>query len=674
MIIQLENARICYDEIVKRVKKYNGKVIIFVGYDIDALCTLRMLVFLLRGDWLKYEIVPVMNFDQLDQKIEEYKTIGYVKSFILINCGGTRDMTKHWFSEQNDFLCLLLDIRRPSHHNNVHSKNILLVNDNHYQIDDCPKEEDIQDVQSEEEDIEDIEDEELYKDNDMEKKEDLSEEEEDGEKPKKRRLQKKKALEEDDDEDFSAKKTIQPEIDEKKLRRRIKMKKRMKIENYYSGNYYGYPSSYILYKVATQMHREDTYLLWLLIIALTDQYLKLHIDHMQYELIYEECFREVSRLNQNNKQDNIVRRFKTEDPDNIEYNKYDYSDVTVKSSNKENKSIIVDTDYNLYLFRHWNVFDSFVYSNYTLSHLITWKEQGKKEVQKLFAYMGIPLEEAKQKYAYMKNEYKSLFKEKIVEISKKFDLKELLFNSFIYQLDQRNQYSASDFVHCINAILQYPFSINELKQNGVDFDSFNEQENKDENIDDEEKQKIIDENNKAIRANKYDHFWASYDLLSLKSTEFFRISLDLAIQFQKALVSNGTSIIDKKSITPSKHFRYSIINTDTSEEIKYFQHPLSLEKLALFVMDTYHNSRFCKNKVDKPFILAVLNSSNKTYLVAGVLGKAKEEGHDKNPFAVRFRLSANNIGAKLLLNNFDDSIIEIPKDNFLAFLEEVCED
>ena len=490
---------------------------------------------------------------------------------------------------------------------------------------------------------------------------------------KRKRIQKKKALEEDLEEVFTTKKTKKLELEDKVLKRKIKLKKRMKVQNYYSGNYFGYPSSYILYKIAHQLHREDSHILWLLIVALTDQYLKAHITYIQYEQIYEECFKETLRLNQNNKIDQPNKtRVKTDEIENE--NKNDYSDVLIKTSNREIKTIEGNSDYNLFLYRHWNLFDSFIYSNYTLASLLSWKEQGKKEIQKLFAYMGVPLEEAKQKYSFMKNEYKSLFKEKIVEISKKFDLKELLFNSFIYQFDQRTQFSASDFVHCISAVLQYPFSLNNIQESGYDFETFINQENVDDNIDDVEKQRIIEENNKALKAHKYDHFWASYDILSLKRTNLIKVSIDLAIQFQKALVSNGTAIIDKKSITPSKHFRYSIINTDNTEEIKYFQHPLSLEKLALFVMDTYHNSTICKNKINKPYILALQNSVSKTYLVAGVLGKAKDDNNDKNQFALRFRLSANKIGANLLLNNFDDSIIEIQKDNFLAFLEEVCQD
>ena len=106
MIIDLEHARHCYEEIVKLTKKHNGKVVIFVGFDIDSLCSLRILVALLRADNIKYEIIPVMNYDQLDLKLEEFKvsygSIGNdshkgTKAFVMINCGGTRDLSKYWF-------------------------------------------------------------------------------------------------------------------------------------------------------------------------------------------------------------------------------------------------------------------------------------------------------------------------------------------------------------------------------------------------------------------------------------------------------------------------------------------------------------------------------------------------------------------------------------------------
>ena len=35
-----------------------------------------------------------------------------------------------------------------------------------------------------------------------------------------------------------------------------------------------------------------------------------------------------------------------------------------KSTAKEGKSILVGSDYKLILYRHWNLYDSFIYSSY----------------------------------------------------------------------------------------------------------------------------------------------------------------------------------------------------------------------------------------------------------------------------------------------------------------------
>ena len=53
------------------------------------------------------------------------------------------------------------------------------------------------------------------------------------------------------------------------------------------------------------------------------------------------------------------------------------------------------------LLRHWTLYDSMFYSNYLAPRLNIWSENGKKELHRFIALMGIPLEEAKQKYKYM---------------------------------------------------------------------------------------------------------------------------------------------------------------------------------------------------------------------------------------------------------------------------------
>ena len=717
MIIKIDNARICYDEIIKKIRKKNGRLLIFVSFDVDSICSIRLLKNLLRIDSIKFEIIPVMNYDILDKNLEEYRKINDEKkdisSIIMLNCGGTIDLSNYWFTDRIfDILCLVIDSHRPINHNNIHSNSIVFIDDSKYSLEDVPKEEDLKEVKEADSDEDDYDENDNFEDDEksanneklnlkQEDNENLYEDEENKEKnisenvmdigdeeeeknknKKKKKLIKKKEHLEDinesnednesrlDDIDLSDKKQKKnAEIDEKNLKRKIKKKKKMKIANYYAGKYYGFPSAFIIYNIITQVNRDDNQSLWLLIVATTDHYLQSHFSEDVYDQIRSFCLKDVLRLNKNNTNKLVNLQNLDEDDDN--------KDKFVKTIQKEVKTITQESDYKLFLYKHWNLFDSFVYSTYTVASLVTWKEEGKREIQKILAYMGIPLDEAKQKYSYMKNEYKTIFKDKIIEISKKFDMRDLVFESFTYQFDQRIQLSACDFVYCLNAILEYPFNMNDSQEEFIcvssefidEIDEKNIQENEETGEDSQ------DENTGGIDLNKnkplkIDHFWTTYEFLGLKNSKLVKLAFDLAIKFQISLVNNGTAVLDKRKINPSSNFRYAIINNDLSDDIKYFQNPLSLEKLSLFVMNIYHKSKIVKSMEIKPFILALLNSVNKSYLVAGVL--CNEGSTNKNDFSMRFRISARNLSAKLVYNNFNDCIVEISKNDFLAFLEDVC--
>ena len=58
-------------------------------------------------------------------------------------------------------------------------------------------------------------------------------------------------------------------------------------------------------------------------------------------------------------------------------------------------TIMNDTDLKLMLLRHWSLFESLNNSNYIVTKLTTWKEPGQKELRRLLATIGVPIEEAK---------------------------------------------------------------------------------------------------------------------------------------------------------------------------------------------------------------------------------------------------------------------------------------
>jgi hypothetical protein len=57
--------------------------------------------------------------------------------------------------------------------------------------------------------------------------------------------------------------------------------------------------------------------------------------------------------------------------------------------------------------------------------------------------------------------------------------------------------------------------------------------------------------------------------------------------------------------------------------------------------------------------------------VAGVMGNSNYSDKEKNQFPIRFRLSAKKVSARLLLNSFNDCIVEVSKEDFVSFFDEL---
>ncbi len=725
MIILLQKAHVWYEIMNKRIKKHsNKKIIILVSNNIDSLTSLRILVGLFKSDVISYEIIPVQNYDEVDREIINCEKMkDEIDGFVFINCTGEIDLTKYWFCQETDIIALVTDIKRPIHHKNLRFSNkIVIIEDGMNNMEYCPTEKEMEIVRQrvieieeddknerkeKEEKKEENEDEgenvykiEKKKSNDEKDEENDNEEEKENEEDENKNIKKggKKIIKKRtdiDDEDFNDLKKGNDEIDEideiaeeasvhnekksiidekekeEEEKERIlneKIRKiqeiNLKVNEYYGGSYYGLPSTYVYYSIAHQLHKENTNYLWYLIISVTDEFLRYHISDKKYDEIYGICQSEVLR----------IEKKKSRDDDTLKI---------YKSTAKEGKSILIGSDYKLILYRHWNLYDSFIYSSYPLGILSTWKEPGKGEVQKIFAYMGIPLSEAKQKYRYMKNEYLDTFKDKIIDVSKKFFLNELIFHSFIYQFDNNTEMSASDCVYLLSCLLEFPFDeFNDIEIEDDDFlndNNSNISDNEDDKnnnnnigqINEEEINEIsiINKNNKQ-KDNILKKFWMAYRFLSLKKLNMTNALIDIAIKFQIALTNNATSIIDKNGIKTEQKFRYSIVSGNLSEDSRYFHYPGNLERLCIVISETYKQIKG-KKLENKPYLLAYIDSDNKTYIIDGNLGCNKKEDDEKNIFPIQFKFVAKKLKIPVSYNYSTEEIITIKKDDLVPFINQI---
>ena len=715
MIILLEKAYTWYEALNKKIRKNpTGKIIIITSMNIDSITSLRILVGLLKSDVISYEIIPVQNYDEVEREILNCKKIeDEIQGFVFINCIGEIDLTKFWFCQEKNILTLVAESKRPMHHKNLRNDtNIVVIDDGNNNLEYCPTEKEMELIRQK---VINVDDNEINKELNFEKKEKTNEENEEEENGKEESDEKSKSAENDqndnniskkkiikkrndiNDEDFNElkqdkekekdaldeiadevsakpeKQSLNEEDEENSQERKLNEKIREveyinnKVNEYYGGSYYGLPSTYIFYSIAHQLHKENSFYLWYLIISLTDEYLRYHISDKKYDKLYAVCQNEVLR----------IEKKKSKDDDTLKI---------YKSTAKEGKTILIGSDYKLILYRHWNLYDSFIYSTYPLGVLSTWKEPGKGEVQKIFAYMGIPLSEARQKYRYMKNEYLDTFRDKIIDVSKKFFLNEIIFHSFIYQFDNNTEMSASDCVYLLSCLIECPFE--EFSNIEIEDDDFLEDNVSNISGDDEDEKNEKnnggdgshedgehDSENLITKKNKENilkKFWMAYRFLSLKKLNMTNSLIDIAIKFQIALTNSATTILDKNGVKNEQKFRYSIVSGNLSEDSRYFQYPGNLERLCLVISETYKQIKGKKIE-NKPYLLAYIDTENKTYVIDGNLGCNKKDDNEKNTFPMQFKFVSQKLNIPVSYNYSTEEIITIKKDDLYSFINQIAQ-
>ena len=391
-----------------------------------------------------------------------------------------------------------------------------------------------------------------------------------------------------------------------------------------TGVYFSESTAGVLYSVANSMNRNSNEMLWTWIVGLTAQFLERKIDKSSFEQKLNECLAEVLRLNEFPYPHNTAEFDENEG-------------VSLDSEQKSPGNIHIEhKDFGFMLYRHWSLYESLYYSNYIACKLAVWREPGKRRLNEMLAKAGIPLKECKQQFRYMNPVYKKILKEKLSEIATEFEMGDMFVSTCVRQYTRKRQFSALDVVHSVTALLECPHSLEE-KEIGAS-------------------QETLD-----FHQTWLNNFWiANSALIEVESLEK---GIQLAIEQQKAIIQQGTILIEKKAVNPSADFRYAIISSDILDQVKFFHHPISLKKLCSFIMEAYQSQR--SNIRAKPMVLCVYNSQRNTYLVTGVNSQVQQ----RNDFGWRFHEAAEAVQAEFRTDFFEDVYIELKKPNFQAFIE-----
>ncbi|EGC39154.1 hypothetical protein DICPUDRAFT_27471 [Dictyostelium purpureum] len=575
-------------DIIKNDSLHGESVLILVARDCDSISACKILTEILKSDSISYNIKPVSGLEDLENVDISLLENEEIKSIIMINCGGNLDITTVFSNLTAEQVVYIFDSHRPYSIENINNTHNALI------IDDGTYNEQLKNQQEEDEDDDEYDDEE--------------EEEEDGD-------------DDDDDEydenDKENNNDNNSEIDENNLKSKNKKRNKRKYRNNKKNKkkekvektYYGRSAAMSMYKISTTLQKQNLDdLLWYSVLGLTDQ-----LIHEKISLeSYEEQYKEFKQL--------ILNEFPNDDGE-------------TEFDTPQNKQIVGDRiiptdDFRFMLYRHWNLYESLYNSRFVACKLRIWKSKGKFLLDSLFAMMGIPLDQVKQKYVSMNIHYKKSLKQLLALNGPKFGLINLYFNSFLKKYQCNAEISASDTVYAVTALME---------SDNLEIDQTDEE--------------IWEQN-----------FWEAYDSISSKNIDLLKIGLKQSIELQKEITRQVAAMIEKRSVILSGPFRYAFITE--SSELKYFIHPLALTKLGLFMMDAF----IAMGKARKPFLIGSLNEKKQAYLIVGISGSHSSD-IQSNQFGAHFRKSAEYTNAILKYQSFDTSIIEVSKSDLHKFVE-----
>jgi cell division control protein 45 len=670
----------------------NCKLVIFVScLNIDSLCGAKILSLLLRKELIQYQLIPVVGYTDL--KLHFMKLDGDVTNVFLLGCGAMLDLELFFELNADDYAyerndhnddinddldenplknialrrkIYVIDGHRPWNLDNVFGSSMVVCLDDGFIESNLNEEKSaytklVDQFDDSDEDSEDSDEDEEPEDDIVDIDSDDSE----------------IIINSQDSEDTTSRKRKKQELQIKKLKKKRRQEKSTyedQIQSYYNqGTTIMTSATATIYAFLSSIGESSIENLWLAIIGTSS--LDSHYPEVYDKLqpLYKD---EVLRLNPSNNSTNNMQE-KTAD----------------------STSLSIERDYHLFLLRHWTLYDSFFYSSHVNSKLNLWTEDGKKKLHKLFAKMGVSLAVAQQKWLYMDIRVKKQLPFIFNKYLPLYGLEGIVRDGFIRTFGFMGQLSAMECVESLTALL-------ELDRNFLQEGDVENTEDNDQDEDDRIRGRI-DRKEKAWVNN----FWSSWDALNLTSTtintnknihanfkkpkgfELLLEGLEHAKQIQQIIFRTGMSLLERKLIKNLRLYRLCVLNDGSIPDLDIFNNPLMLSKLGGWLLENITELDFMNNnKSLKPLVAASLDVSSDTYLVIGLAPKyprgmdqntraklaqqSKGTNEDEttvttrlNTFSVAFQQLANVSGAKIRIDSFDSSVIEIRKDDLPPFLE-----
>lgn len=461
----------------------------------------------------------------------------------------------------------------------------------------------------------------------------------------------------------------------RQLRRRLRKLRRSHesvLEKYNSlGTSYSEPISTLAYSLASDLGREDNDLLWLAIVGVTSLELSGHTSTSFGKSIQPAPSEQVHNSWRSNRsrQTYAILRDETR---RLNPPPLDQSPSVSPGSgitSPSDTSIRLTPDPRFLLLRHWSLYDSMLHSPYLASRLKIWNESGVKRLHKLLAKMGVSLSQCKQTYTHMDMELKKTLRERLLKYAPVYGLDDLVPTGagyftydqegwgFIRSWGWKAQLSAVDVGLLLGAILDVGSQAFPGPGNLPSLTTLSQS------------QSTADSVPTARSLALVPRFFAAYDALAPSHPTQLLASIPQAQHLLRSIFRTGSSLLVKHQIRHLRAFRMGVIK-DGPDLRLFANSPGALAKLALWVGEAVSVNERDRETDDSakpafvPLVLAALDEERGTYVVVGT-----GAGGKSNRFGLAFQEVVEETDARVKIDSFDHSIVEVKKEDLGAFLE-----
>lgn len=627
---------------------------------------------LLRAQLIPHKTVPVTGYEEM---IRKYRALDpEILNVFFIGFGATQDVGELLKGDDEDMelkKIYIVDGNRPWHLDNILDRKIVCFDDGRGDMEQRGELLEayswLNDMSAEELDaLSDLEDEGEDEDNDNDNDNDDDDEDNDKDEIIHRRSNGNHNsigdIGDDSDSDggdlvdtlLPSKRSNSEDLpDAKKLHSQLLSAKKQKddfedkIRSYYQqGTSQSSPASCMLYTLMSLIGETSITRLWLAVVGASS------LDS-QYPQVFQDSFPmladEVNRVGNEETAAQMAQNANSEAP---------------VAEKELVTSLKLETDYSLFVLRHWNIYDSMFHTDYIWAKMKLWTEKGRQNFQKMLAIMGVSLTEAREGWVHLKVSVKQGLNKRIEKAAKVADLEDLLRPGVVRKFGYKGALTAGDCVDAAGVILQLgmdksPAGLDHIKEGillTVDQDYHDESQR-----------------DQFWVAN----FWSAWD--SLEDVDTLLLGISKAKLLQQAVARTTTALIEKGQIRPVSDYLVAVVKE--GPDLALFRNPLALCRLGIWIAQTKAESH--KKKYSPPLVLASLDKSTGNYMVLGmnprqardyhfVMGEDEDVGDDRfvfNQFTQRFAKAAEDVHTRYKMDMFEMAVIEVDKNDLTRFLE-----